>query len=765
MVNRRRRFFLIGGLGAAGTLLLGCAVLETRAQRLVTSQPLRVSDAEYALNGWVKIGADNTVTLISSQCEMGQGAHTGLAMLLADEMDVAWQSMRVEQSASLDRIYGNGSAFSEALPFRDDDDGPLRRGSLHVTELIVRQMPGLVVTGGSSSIKDQWLAVRAAGASARDALIRAAAKRWDVLATECSTLEGKVLHPSGRSATYGQLAGCAAEITPRRNVTLKMPEQFQLIGKSLRRVDSVAKTDGTARYGLDVRAPGLLYASLRLCPALGGRVVRVDGRRALATPGVHKLVRLEPAPIGTTAGTGGFAVVADSPHLALRALDEVEVEWDYGPAAAVSSDQIEAQLRAALQRPADRVTHESGAIDSALRAATKVITAEFVAPYLPHVTMEPMNCTVHAQPGRVKVWSPTQMPARTVSAVADVLGAEPSLIDLEIPYLGGGFGRRTASDYVSYAAMVAREMSGTPVQTFWSREQDLTHDFYRPMSVARLEAGLDARGKLIAWKMRSATQSTGAPGWLDKSMDGAWNTPYSLPNARFEQTLVAAPVPVGIWRGVHHSQNAFFMESFMDDVAAASAIDPIELRLALLDDAPRAQQVLRRVRELADWSRPPGTAPDGSRVARGVALHRCFGTSVAQVAEVSIGVQGQVRVHRVFCVVDCGRAVNPDLVRQQIESGVVYGLSAALYGGVSIKNGCVAQSNLHDYRMLRMSECPRIETEVIASDERPEGVGEPGTPPIAPAVANALRALTGERMRTFPFRPNGSNAVRMEGTR
>lgn len=752
MTKLKRRHFILGGAGAAGALVIGWLASPQR-QRLRAGRPLAAGPGQFALNGWVKVSVDNIVTVVMSQAEMGQGAHTGLAMLLAEEMDADWAQVKLEQS-SLDAIYNNQAAVIDSLPFQPDDHGVLKRAAGHLVGKLLREIPGMLGTGGSSSIRDQWLPMRQAGASARAMLISAAAAQWRVPAGECRAVAGRVLHLSGRSATFGELASHAAQLPLPESVPLKDSAQFKLIGRPIQRIDSAAKVDGSAVFGMDVRPPGLLYASIAMCPTLGGRVRHFDAAAAQAHPGVRKVIALPPVPgsslfPGET--SGGVAVIAGTSFQAIRALAKVDIEWDHGTATDVSSRSLFDGLAQALDTGEGRVHFSRGDAPAIMRSAAKIIEAEYRVPLLAHATMEPMNCTVQFKDGVATVWAPTQAAGFANAAVAKALGIKAAQVDVKVPYLGGGFGRRYLSDVIVQAALLAREADGAPVRLLWSREQDMAHDYYRPAYACRCKAGFDAAGKLLAWVSISAGSSLGAPSFLDKSTDGASNTAYAFPNAQIAHHAVESPVPTGIWRSVAHSQNAFFTESFIDECAAAAGRDPLEFRAELLSGDERHLRVLRRAAELAGWGRAQSTGA-GEKRAQGIAIHRSFGTVVAQVAEVSLTEAGQIRVHRVVCVVDCGLPVNPNLIRQQMESGIVYGLSAALHGEITIEKGRVRQSNFHDYAPLRFDECPAIDVDIMASGEAPSGVGEPGTPPIAPAVANAVYALTGQRLRTLPLK-------------
>jgi isoquinoline 1-oxidoreductase beta subunit len=757
----KRRHFLLGTAATLGALVVGWSASPTR-QRLTTAEPLpAMVSGQVALNGWVKVSPDDTVTLMMAAAEMGQGIHTGLAMLLAEEMDADLAQLRLEQ-AGYDPIYNNQAALLDNLPmFKPDDDGALKRGTRHVVGKLLREVPGLWGSGGSSGIVDQWLPLREAGASARAMLVGAAAAAWGVPAAECEVAAGRVSHPaSQRSARFGELAARAATLPLPAQVVLKDPSRYTLIGRPVHRLDSAPKLDGSARYGLDALPPdGLLYATLAMCPTLGGRVARFDDTAARAMPGVRKVVAL--APVGGGLGSGGMtsgavAVIADTPWHAMRALDKVAIDWDHGAAASLSSRALIDQLAQSLDAPDQADVHlETGDADAAMKSAERTIEAEYRVPFIAHATMEPMNCTVQFKDGAATVWVGVQGPGMLRGGIAKVLGIEAAKVDIRLAYLGGGFGRRYLGDFVMQAAALARETDGMPVQLMWSREQDMAHDYYRPAYVARSKAGFDAQGRLVAWRVDTAGSSLGSPAFLSAAAEGTATTAYRFANARVAHRTMESAVTVGIWRSVNHSQNGFFTESFIDECAHAAGQGPVAFRRALLAGSPaeaRHLGVLQRVTAMSGWGTPLAPEADGTRRARGLALHRSFGSVVAQVAEVSLTPERQIRVRRMYCAVDCGLAVNPNLVRQQMESAIVFGLSAALHGEITIERGQVQQSNFHDYAPLRMNECPQIEIAIVPSSAPPTGVGEPGTPPVAPAVANAVFALTGQRLRSLPLR-------------
>ncbi|MEZ0606485.1 molybdopterin cofactor-binding domain-containing protein [Paraburkholderia sp. IW21] len=752
----KRRTFLLGGAGAVGVLLVGWSVLPPR-QRLIASTPLPVEDTQVALNGWVKIAADNSVTIMMCKAEMGQGIHTGLAMLLTEELDADWSQVRVEHSP-VDKIYNSVQNIIDDLPFRPDDDSTVKRATVWMTRKLVREA-GTMMTGGSSSINDLWTPMREAGASARAMLIGAAAAQWKVLPRECRAEGGYVLHASGHKASFGELSAMAAQQPLPRKVALKDPADFKLIGKPIRRIEASSKINGTARFGIDALPDGLLYASVVMCPTLGGTVAHFDASPATKMPGFIKAFALAPY----AGGSGGVAVIADNPFRAMNAVSAVDVAWRDGAAATLSSAQMQRRLAQALDDSDGHAYYHRGDVDAALSGAARTLTAEYYAPYLAHGAVEPVNCTVQVADGTATVWVSTQMPALARQHVANVLDIDADKVYVQVQLLGGGFGRRLELDFISQAAAIAREGGGLPVQTIWSRAEDFTHDFYRPACVSRLKAGFDKNGKLVAWHATSASQAIvpeslaryyGVPRIpIDKTTcEGAFDQPYEWPTARVAHKIVELPVPVGFWRSVGHSHQAFFTESFTDELAASAGQDPIAFRAALLAQHPRHLAVLKRAAQLSDWGRPLTRAADGAKRARGVALHEAFGSVVVQVAEVSLGPSKQIRVHRVVCVIDCGLPVNPNLIRQQMESAIVFGLSTALQDEITLVDGQVQQKNFLDFPIVRMNDCPVIETDIMPSRMHPQGVGEPGVPPIAPAVANAVFALTGQRLRALPLK-------------
>lgn len=746
---------LVSALGGAGALVLGWAVLPARS-RLGSARLLLEGQGDVALNGWIKIASDGRVVMAMPRSEMGQGVHTALPMLAAEELDVPLLSVSIEQ-AGADRIYGNVALLVAGLPFHpqevESEHGFGRvKASRWLVGKVAREL-GINATGGSSSVADAWDVVRMAAATARASLLGAASLQWKLPVEELSVRDGVVSHPSGKTAGYGELARFAAA-TPPGTVRLKEPKEFRLVGRSTARIDVPSKVDGSARFGADVRLPGMLYAVVRLCPMLGGSPGRVDSIAAMAMPGVERLVMLP----GYAGSTAGFAVVGKTTWHARQAALAVDVDWQQRPGGALESQQIEVDLHAAVRSRQGHVFHERGDVATA-EGGGRQLEAWYRAPYLAHATMEPMNCTAQVHGGKVQIWVPTQVPGTARAMAARVAGVPPDQVTVNVTLLGGGFGRRLEVDYVAQAVRVAMDCGGVPVQVLWPREEDQTHDFYRPMQIAMLRASFDDGGQVRSLSIKSAGDAI-SPRWLARAMpalsgpveppdkttaEGLFDLPYGFAHQRMEHVATRMGVPVGFWRSVGHSHNAFFSESFMDELAAEARQDPVEFRRALLVHAPRYLAVLNLAAEQSGW---------GARLAagraRGIALHESFGSIVAQVAEVSLA-RGAPRVHRVICAVDCGTVINPSIVAQQMEGSVVFALSAALNGRIDIEGGVVQQTNFPGYPLVTLAQAPVVETWLVASDRSPGGVGEPGVPPLAPAVANALFMLTGKRHRSLPL--------------
>ena len=676
----------------------------------------------FAPNAWLRIGSDGIVTLTLDRSEMGQGAQTGLAIILAEELEADWSTIR------LGPIPENPAGWSRIMR-----------------------------TGGSNAIRSSWEPLRKAGATAREMLITAAAQAWKVDRTTCRAEKGTVTHvPSGRRLSYGTLAARAAALPVPTDAPLKDPKDFRLVGTRVTRLDTPGKVDGSALFGIDVKVPGMLIASIERSPVLGGRVKRFNADRAKAMPGVRHVVTLEPSPwIGTNgwaAGcAAGVAVVADTYWQAVQARRALEIEWDEGDSATLDSASIRAQLLALAARPGI-VAQTIGDATAALAGAAKRIEAAYDVPFVHHATMEPMNCTADVRGGQCDVWAPTQNQGDAQRVAAEVTGLPKEKVRIHTTLSGGGFGRRLEPDFVSEAVRVS-QAAGVPVKVIWTREDDMRNGFYRPTSYNRFSAGLDAAGRLVAWTHRIAGTPLRlkfgplAKGIDDSLIDGAIDLPYAIPNLLVDQlTLTLPTVPLGPWRSVGVSHNGFVTECFLDEIAAAGGRDPFELRRELLRDKPRHRRTLELAAEKAGWGTP---LPAGR--SRGIALAEWGPTVCVEVAEVSVEADGSVRVPRVVCAVDCGQAVNTGQVEAQMQGGIVFGLSAALYGEITIDKGRVVQGNFDTYPVVRMPEAPAVEVYIVPSSDPQGGAGEPGVPPIAPAVCNAIFAATGRRIRKLPI--------------
>ena len=697
-----RREFLIAGAAAGGGLLLGWRI---------DARPL---SPVFAPNAFIRIGTDGRVTMIMGQVEMGQGMYTAMPMLLAEELEVGLDQVRLEHAPPDDKLYANPIFHFQA-------------------------------TGGSTSVKGLYEPMRRAGATARTMLMAAAAKRWNVDPASCRAERGAVIHtPSHRRLSYGALAAAAAALPIPDKVVLKRPEDFKLIGTPAKRLDTPDKVNGRAQFGIDVRLPGMKIATVAASPVLGGTVAGLDEAKAMAIAGVRQIVKLDDV----------VAVVADHMWAAKQGLAALAIRWDDGPNAKVSTADVVRELDAASQQPGV-VARKEGDAAAAIAAATVKLDAVYQAPFLAHTTMEPINCTVHVRPDGCEVWTGSQVLARAQATAAQVTGLPLEKVVVHNHLLGGGFGRRLEVDYVTQAVRIAKQVDG-PVKVVWTREEDVQHDVYRPYYYDRMAAGLDAHGKPIAWTHRLVGPSIlarWAPpafrnGLDGDALDGAVHLQYDIPAIQVEYVRHEEPVVnTGFWRGVGVTHNTFVIESFIDELALAAKADPFEYRRALLAKSPRARTVLELAAQQAGWGE---TLPAGR--GRGIALmYSGWDTYVVQVAELSVSESGEVRVHRIVCAVDCGTVVNPDIVKAQIEGGVIFGIGGALWGEVTLKNGRVEQSNFHDVRVLRMNETPPIEVHLVRNLEPPGGIGEPGTAVTAPALANAIFAATGKRIRKLPL--------------
>ncbi len=708
-VNQSRRQFLKVSAAVGGGLLLSVHLPASENSK----QVIEIKNT-FNPNAWILLRPDNSIQLTIDRSEMGQGISTALATLIAEELEV--------DLAQIKTVFAPvGAAY-------------------------VNRMIGSQVTGGSTSIREAWEKLRKAGAVARHLLIEAAAQQWQVPAEQCRAQQGKVLHTgSRRSAYYGALVEKAASLPPldAEMVELKAVDQFSLIGRPLARLDLAEKVNGKAVFGLDVQLPNMLIASVKRCPIIGGTLKSFDDSAAKAIKGVQQVVKI----------SAGLAVVADTFWAAERGVQALKIEWDAGKNAELSTASILHDLQAEIQKDTAAVAHESGDLVAARNQAAQVLQALYIAPFQAHACMEPMNCTAQVTAEACEIWVSTQNQSATHKVAMQVTGLPAEKIQVHTTYLGGGFGRRTHPDYVQDAVEIAK-IVGQPVKAVWSREEDIRHDRYRPISVQALQADLDKNGKPIGWRQRIASPSVMSlafPGAVKNGIDqtsveGAADMSYAIPNRRVDYVLSnPGNVPVWFWRAAGHSQNAFVVESFLDEIAHAGKQDPYELRLELLKDDERKTRVLKLAAKVAGWGQE---LPKGQ--GRGIAIHHSFGSTVAQVAEVEV-TNGTVKVKRIVCAIDCGIAINLNTIEAQMHSAIVYGLTATLKSHITLHKGQVEQSNFHDFPLLDISEMPKIEVHILKNTKAPGGVGEPGLPPTAPAVTNAIFAAIGKRIRSLPI--------------
>jgi len=714
MTTVSRREFVTVVAVAGGGLLLGYRVEGRQRVPSTAGVTSATTLTSFGPNAFIRIPPEGRVTLVMPQAEMGQGVYTSLSMLLAEELEIAPSQIQLEHAPPDNKLYGN--------PFFGEQ-----------------------MTGASSSVRAFYEPLRRAGATARTMLVAAAAASWKVDPASCRAQKGAVTHtPTRRTLSYGALATRAAALPVPDKVMLKDPKDFTLIGTPAKRFDTSSKVNGTAQFGIDVRLPGMLIATVAASPVLGGKVAGIDEQKVKAVPGVRQIVRLDDA----------VAVVADHMWAAKQGLAALSIRWDDGPNANLGTADIVQGLAKASQSAGVTVRKE-GDPESALTGAAKMITAVYEAPFLAHAAMEPMNCTVHVRKDSCEVWTGSQVLSRARAAAAEVTGFPLEKVVTHNHFLGGGFGRRLEVDYVAQAVRIAKQVDA-PVKVVWTREEDVQHDVYRPYYYDRLAAGLDQQGMPVAWTHRIVGPAIIArylPGAFKDgkdidAIDGAVQLLYDIPAIRVEHVRHEEPVlNTGFWRGVGVTHNNFVVESFVDELAAASSQDPVAFRRVLLRKSPRALAVLDFAAREGQWGK---ALPRGR--GRGVSLlYSDWGSYLAQVADVEVAGSGDVRVHRIVCAVDCGQIVNPDIVRAQIESGIVYGVSAALWGEVTLSNGRVEQSNFHNYRVLRMNEAPPIEVYLLRNGEAPGGIGEPGTAVTAAALNNAIYAATGKRLRKLPL--------------
>jgi isoquinoline 1-oxidoreductase subunit beta len=697
--NPSRRSFLKSSAAVGGGLVIGAQLPQAFAKAAVTtSMP----------QAWIRIGSDNSITILCDRSEMGQGVVMALPTLVAEELEVDLNKIKVDFAPP--------------------------------GEVYINAMLGGQITGGSTSVRDGWDKLRIAGAKARVMLTDAAAQKWGVDASKCTAKNGVVTGPGGKRATYGQLADAASKLTPPKEVRLKDPSEFRYVGKPLKRLDTASKVNGTCEFGIDVKLPGMKYAALAQCPVLGGKVMSVDDASAKSMPGVKHIVKI----------SDGVAVVADSWWQAKQARDALKITWDEGPNKSLTTEGVFKGLADAMAKPGAQIKAQ-GNVAEAMKGAAKKVEATYQMPFLSHSPMEPMNFTADVRKDSALLIGSIQFQQMALGMAAGITGLKPDKITIKTTYLGGGFGRRIDLDYMAQAVEISKAI-GAPVKLVWTREDDLTHDFYRPASLTQMSAGLDASGKPVALSLKMSSPSVTSrlfpplvKDGIDPLMTEAILVPYDIANQSVATVIHDTGLRVGFLRSVSHALNVFANESFIDELAVAAGKDPYQYRRALLDKQPRFRNVLDLAAEKSGWGKP---LPAGT--ARGIALMEGYETYMAQVAEVSV-VNGAIKVHRVVVAVDLGRMVNPNIVEQQIESNIVFGLTALLYGNITLKDGRVQQANFDTYQLLRLPETPKIEMHIVKSTEKPGGIGEPGMALISPAVANAVYALNGKRLRTMPF--------------
>jgi isoquinoline 1-oxidoreductase beta subunit len=723
-----RRAFITTGVLTGGALVVGIAIRPgNRADKV---KDLIAGEDETVMNIWLKIAADNTITVVVPHAEMGQGTHTTLPMMLADEMDADWSKVRMMEAPG-NKEYAN-YALGKGFILGDKEFPSFLIDTIDGLFLTITKKMGLEMTGGSSSVRFTGMfAMRVAGAAARAVLVQAAADQWQVPLNELTVKNSYISHlSSNRSESFAHFAAKATELSQPAKPRLKKPEEFMIMGTSKPRLDIPSKVDGSAIFGMDIKLPGMKYAAIKASPVFGARLISVNESAIKNMPGVHKVVKLESA----------VAVIADGYWLAKTALDKLEIEFEENGNETVSQSDIYEQykkdMETAVTKGDEKKDVKTGNVENAFKSSNQIVEAEYRVPYLAHATMEPMNCTALVNETACELWVGSQNPLGFAVSVAEALDLDAENVIVHNQYLGGGFGRRVVEDVALQAARIAKEVD-YPVKLIWSREEDIRQDFYREANISRFKAALDSNGEITAWNNQFL---------FKHEPEEAPHIPYDVENQFIHYTESLTHVPWGYWRSVDSSMHAFFTESFIDELAHTAKKDPYQYRRGQLTNAPRFLKVLDLAAEKAGW----GTAlPENW--GRGISIHESFGTIVSQVVEVEVS-EGNLKVHRVVCAADPGFAFHPDGFEAQMESGIVYGLTAALYGEITIENGAVVQSNFHDYQMLRINENPKIETYIIKSDNFPGGGGEPSTPCIAPALANAIFDATGTRIRELPVK-------------
>lgn len=746
-----RRTFLIGSAAIAGGVAFGYWQYRKPYENPLEGQ---LAEGETTFNPYVKVTSDNQVTIMIPRAEMGQGVTTTLAALVAEELDVDMDHIDVE-IAPASYAYYNSAMLEDGAPFAHYNESAMAEITRSAMGGVGKFL-GLHVTGGSSSTKDAYQRLRQAGCAARETLKLAAWKRTGVDTDQMKTRDGHVILPDGTRLTYGELAQDAAQIDPPSAMQLRPKSEWHILGKSLPRKDMLAKVTGAPVFGADVRLPDMLFATVRMNPRLGGPMIGFDADAARKVPGVLEVIDMT-GPDNEDFG-GGFAVLATNTWAAMKGAEAVKADWGDAPYPATTDEIMKIIETAADEEEGDNL-REDGDVDLVFADAPrdKVVEAEYRVPYLAHATMEPMNATAQLKDGRLDIWTGTQAPTIVRSDCAAEAGVSEENCFVHSTYLGGGFGRRGEVDFPRYAARLARKTDGKPVQVVWTREEDMTHDTYRPAAVGKFRAVIGDDGlpravdmriaspSIITSLMRRTFPSLSPIGPDNFISDGAHNQPYAIPDYRVSSIKAPVDIPVGFWRSVGHSYNCFFHECLMDELAESGGLDPLDFRRKLMADFPAGLGVVNRVAEMSDWGGKPKTGHG-----KGLAFNLSFGTWIAEVVEVSMGADG-LRIENVWCAADLGEALDPAIIRAQLQSGIIYGLSSCIGQAISFEDGMVQQTNFHDYDAMRIHQCPEIEVDILETAHKMGGAGEPGTPPSIPALANAIYAATGKRIRSMPF--------------